>query len=396
MKIFHIADTHLGFSAYNKLDPDSGLNQREVDFYNVFKSFVDIALEQKPDLILHAGDFFDSVRPTNRAISFALEQLIRLSEAKIPIVLIAGNHETPRLRETGSVFRLFEHLENVYPVYKGKYECIVFPEHELKVHAIPHCMDAESLQKSLEMLVVDKDSRYNIAMLHAAIIGVSAFHWNEFNEQNVPSGYLKHEFDYIALGHYHEFVKVDENAYYSGSMERINFLETTHKVKGYVEMNFEDQSGAPQDNDFEIFYPEPIFHEIPTRSMIDLIPIDCSLIDKFEIGNEILKKIEVEKPLDKILRLKIRNLPIEVYRTLDFNKFRKLTSEALHFEFQYEVTKETGELQAPSIKFDLLGNEFMEFLTKEAIEGLDKDKLESLGLEYLTVSDRSREEEVEN
>ena len=75
MKIFHLADTHLGFSAYNKIDPDSGLNQREIDFYSVFQRFVDIALETKPDLILHSGDFFDSVRPTNRAISFVMDQL---------------------------------------------------------------------------------------------------------------------------------------------------------------------------------------------------------------------------------------------------------------------------------------------------------------------------------
>lgn len=393
MKIFHIADTHLGFSAYNKLDPDSGLNQREVDFYNAFEKFVDVAIEQKPDLILHAGDFFDSVRPTNRAISVAMEQLLRLSQAKIPIVLIAGNHETPRLRETGSVFRLFEHLDNVYPVYKGKYECVDFPKFELKVHAIPHCMKAESLQNSLELLVADKNTKYNIAMLHAAIIGVSVFRSNEFNEQDVPSGFLKPEFDYIALGHYHEFIKVDENAYYSGSTERINFLEATHKVKGFVEVNFEDQPDVDQEEDFEVFYPEPIFHELPTRPMIDLSVIDCSVIDRYEVGNEILKRIESEEPADKVLRLKVRNLPIEVYRTLDFNKFKKLTSEALQFEFRYEVTKDSEELQAPTVKFDLLGNEFKDFLANEAIEGLDKDKLESLGLEYLIVSD---EEEVGN
>ena len=110
MKIFHLADTHVGFSAYNKLDLDSGLNQREMDFYSVFKKFVDYAISAKPDLILHSGDFFDSVRPTNRAISFGMDQLLRLADAGIPIIIIAGNHSTPRLRETGSVFRLFEHL----------------------------------------------------------------------------------------------------------------------------------------------------------------------------------------------------------------------------------------------------------------------------------------------
>jgi DNA repair exonuclease SbcCD nuclease subunit len=374
------------------------LNQREVDFYNVFKKFIDTAIEQKPDLILHSGDFFDSVRPTNRAISFALEQLLRLSQAKIPIVLIAGNHETPRLRETGSVFRLFEHLDHVYPVYKGKYECLEFPELELKVHCVPHCMNPEVLQGSLEKLIPDPETKHNIAMLHAAIVGVTAFRSNEFNEQDVASGYLKPEFDYIALGHYHEFIKVDENAYYSGSMERVNFLEASHESKGFIELVFEDFSGGEEttDDDLEVFYPEPVFHELQTRPMLDLPPIDCSVMDKYEIGNEILKRIEDVVPDDKILRLKIKNLPIEVYKSLDFNQFRKLTSPALQFEIQYDVTRDDSEVAAPDVRFEVLGNEFKSFLTSEAIEGLDKDKLVSMGLDYLTKAgadiDKSSEE----
>ena len=389
MKIFHIADTHLGFSAYNKLDPDSGLNQREMDFYNAFERFVDIAVEKRPDLILHAGDLFDSVRPTNRAISSALDQLIRLSEAKIPIVLIAGNHETPRLRETGSVFRLFEHLEHVYPVYKSKYECIEFPEFDLKVHAVPHCMDANALQSSLEKLVPDREVMHNIAMLHAAIVGVSVFRSSEFNEQDVASGYLKPEFDYIALGHYHEFCKVDENAYYSGSIERVNFLEAAHKSKGFIELELElgnQHSGRAVVNDqdeHEIFYPEVTLHGLNTRPMVDLMPVDCSNIDKFQIGPEIIRRIEEVEPEEKILRLKILNLPMEVYKSLDFNQFRKLTAAALHFELQYDVTKDDQDTQVADIRFELLGNEFKSFISNQAIEGLDKEKLTSLGLDYL-------------
>ncbi|HDM25348.1 MAG TPA: exonuclease SbcCD subunit D, partial [Thermoplasmatales archaeon] len=66
LKIVHLADTHLGFSAYRKITKD-GLNQREVDVYNAFGRAVDKILEIKPDLIIHAGDLFDSVRPNNRA-----------------------------------------------------------------------------------------------------------------------------------------------------------------------------------------------------------------------------------------------------------------------------------------------------------------------------------------
>jgi len=383
MRIFHIADTNLGYSAYNKMDPSSGLNQRELDFYNTFERFVDIVLEEKPDLILHAGDFFDSVRPTNRAISFALDQLVRFSEAKIPVVLIAGNHETPRLRETGSVFRLFEHLDGVYPVFKSRYEAIEFPDLELKVHCVPHCMDPNLLQGSLEKLVPDSAAKFNIAMLHGAIVGVINYRSSEFNELEVPSGYLKPNFDYIALGHYHEFIKVDENAYYAGSTERVTFLEAMHKRKGFIEINFEDQNGNIQDGETEVFYPEPIFRELPTRAMVDIPPVDCSVIAQDKIGDEILNRINSIEPEGKIIRLKVQNLPKEVYKTLDFNQFRKLTQSTLHFEFQYCVTSDDQTVQVSNVQFDALGNEFKTFLTNEAIEDLDKDKLSSLGLDYL-------------
>jgi exonuclease SbcD len=92
-RIFHIADTHIGYSAYRKMDEATGLNQREVDTCNAFKQFVDYTLNDRPDAVLHAGDLFDSVRPTNRAISFVLSQILRLSDARIPFVVISGNHE---------------------------------------------------------------------------------------------------------------------------------------------------------------------------------------------------------------------------------------------------------------------------------------------------------------
>ena len=87
MKILHIADSHLGYSAYRRATPD-GINQREIDTYNSFKQFVDYTVTSEPDLILHAGDLFDSVRPNNRAITFAVNQILRISKSKIPFVVI--------------------------------------------------------------------------------------------------------------------------------------------------------------------------------------------------------------------------------------------------------------------------------------------------------------------
>ncbi|HRU11914.1 MAG TPA: DNA repair exonuclease, partial [Methanomassiliicoccales archaeon] len=96
MRIAHVADTHVGFTAYRRTDPETGMNQREVDVYRAFERLVDSLIAKRPDAVLHSGDLFDSVRPSNRALSVVLEQLLRLSREGIPIVLIAGNRSTPR------------------------------------------------------------------------------------------------------------------------------------------------------------------------------------------------------------------------------------------------------------------------------------------------------------
>ena len=100
MKCLHISDTHLGFSAYRRVS-DEGINQREKDCYDAFQKVIDYAIQTKPDFILHSGDLFDSVRPNNRAISVAITQILRLEAEKIPVIILSGNHEQPKLRETG-------------------------------------------------------------------------------------------------------------------------------------------------------------------------------------------------------------------------------------------------------------------------------------------------------
>ena len=59
--------------------------------------------------MLIAGDVFHQVRPTNTAILHAYLQFARLRAAlpQAEVVMIAGNHDTPRSSETGCILRLF-------------------------------------------------------------------------------------------------------------------------------------------------------------------------------------------------------------------------------------------------------------------------------------------------
>src|SRR3954462_13752971 len=108
MRLVHLADIHLGFRQYQRQTP-AGINQREADVAASMRRVIDKVIELKPDLVLIAGDVFHTVRPTNPAILHAFIQFSRLT-ASLPgtrVVMVAGNHDTPRSAETGSILKLF-------------------------------------------------------------------------------------------------------------------------------------------------------------------------------------------------------------------------------------------------------------------------------------------------
>ena len=365
MRIVHVSDTHLGYSAYRKVDEETGLNQREMDVYAAFERFVDEVLEIGPDVVLHSGDLFDSVRPANRALSFALDQLIRITDEGIPVVVIAGNHSTPRLRETGSVMKLFNHIPGIHPVYGGVLERIRIGD--LTVHALPHT-EGENLHEQLEALKPGEEGSYHVAMLHGGVVGLGVFKMDEFNEALVNSSYLREDFDYIALGHYHEFSEVTGNACYSGSTERFSFSEAGQR-KGFLEVDIE--SG------------KRIFHDLPARPMLDIGPIDAGQMDHVELQTMMVDLLEKEDLEDKIVRLIVRNIPSSAYRAIDFHQIEALASDAMHFERKFEMRQEGISVQWTSSSIDSLEHEFVTFLNRYPVENVDKDRLQAAGLDYL-------------
>ena len=216
MKIVHFSDTHLGYHKYQKLDSRTGLNQREQDVYDAFEFVISTILRIQPDLVLHAGDLFDSFHPSNRTLSFCLEQLGRLTAEVegsvklstnrwlkgIPIVIISGNHSWPKQQIKGSVFSVLSQFPGVHAVYNETYQLLRF--HGISIHAIPHCASQEKLEEELSKVTPDPNADYNVAILHASIPHIATNFYIEPSQISVnPDKLLELEMDYIALGHSH-------------------------------------------------------------------------------------------------------------------------------------------------------------------------------------------------
>src|ERR1019366_8979937 len=132
-----LADPHLGFRQYHRLTA-RGHNQREADVALAFTRAVDGVIAEHPDAVVVAGDVFHAVRPTNSAILHAVREFGRLQRALpgVPVVVIAGNHDTPRSTDTTSIFGLLHEI-GVH-VAADAARRFPFPDLDLSLLAVPH------------------------------------------------------------------------------------------------------------------------------------------------------------------------------------------------------------------------------------------------------------------
>ena len=380
MKIVHIADTHLGYSAYRKIS-ENGFNQREEDVILSFLDAVDKIISLKPDVVLHCGDLFDSVRPTNRIVRIGIEQLLRIYNAKIPLVLISGNHETPKQLYKGSIYSIFEALPldkklfNI--VYKDRYETFMFDD--LTVHAIPQCASDEIFKEELKKIKLNPDTK-NVLMLHAGVTGMKEFSHGESNELLVDYDWLnRSKFDYVALGHYHGCVNVARNAWFSGSNERMSFNEVG-QAKGFLEVDLEKEAKTN-------------LIQVRTRPMIDMPPIDAAGKDSVVLLEEIIDLIEKENPSGKIIRMTAKNIPQHVMNALDTKRIRETAKDAVHFEPKYEKLNEEGKLEEVKISSGGIREEFRSFL--DASSGMEEKDCENFFQLWAQEYDKIAKEEEE-
>lgn len=95
MKLLHVSDWHLGRVLYNV--------SRTHDHDRVLAEIIALARAEAPDLVVHTGDLFESVRPAYDDMDRAITALRELGSLA-PVVVLAGNHDSPAL------FRLFADL----------------------------------------------------------------------------------------------------------------------------------------------------------------------------------------------------------------------------------------------------------------------------------------------
>ena len=101
-RLLHMADVHLG-ARHHDLG-QAAAEQRERQF-DAFQRALDLALEERVDVVLVAGDLFDNNQQPRRSVERAAAELGRIAAAGGRVVLIPGTHD---VYDHGSLYRVHD------------------------------------------------------------------------------------------------------------------------------------------------------------------------------------------------------------------------------------------------------------------------------------------------
>ena len=376
MKIVHLADLHLGYRSYNKLD-ENGFNLRELDVIEAFRESLRLINDIKPDLIIIAGDVFHKPRPSNLTLFQTIHRFhVFRNHCKAPIVIVSGNHESVKSLESGNVLSILEKtIENLF-VIDGTIKELEFKELQTLFVGVPYNALPELKNKNL---IPDKNYKYNVLSMHCSYDSVKCPELSKHStEELVDSDKINgSEWDYVALGHYHKHTELEKNIYYSGAIERTssNVWQEAKDPKGFIEYNLETK--------------EIKFHKLQTpRQVYDIKRIDADTLTAEEINLKIDEEVAKIKDFENsIVRITLENIDPLAIRNLDYKKIREYRKKAVHFMINFikkdvDLTfdKEGNPVEKRKNLHESLDEELKIF---ELAQGLSQEKFNSLAKKYL-------------
>lgn len=271
-KILHTADWHLG----KRLEDFSRIEEQR----EVLNEICEIANRENPDVIVVAGDLFDTYNPSTEAIELFYKTLKTLAlDGKRPVIAIAGNHDSPDrieapdplARECGIIFAGYPHsiiplfeLDSGLKVIRSEagYLELKLPDKDFPLRVLNTPYANEFRLKSFlgvedneeELRNVLEENWGNLANKYCDKKGVNILISHLFmvrkgdplpaepedekpilhvgGAQAIYTYNIPEQIQYTALGHLHRKRKVDDSpspVYYSGSPLSYSFAEANQQ-----------------------------------------------------------------------------------------------------------------------------------------------------------------------
>jgi exonuclease SbcD len=402
MKLLHFSDAHIDMANYGRHDPQTGLPLRVLDFLKSLDTIVDTAISEKADLVIFSGDAYKDRSP---APTFQREwgrRIMRLSQAKIPTLLLIGNHDVSPSIGRAHALQEFKTLQVPFvkvldqPCFLRSTDLWDLPTQVIAMPwitrsglmAVTGETDSTEAFSRIEANVddlikswVEEDADPSLPIIfiaHASIEGAKfgGERLVMLGNDLVLSGSLvkNQKFSYVAMGHIHKPQDVNEGnqppVIYPGSIERVDFGEAKEDrffVIAHIEKG--------KDTRVEWRQLEGVRKFIDRRTTLS----------ENENVNEALKAAlpSPQEMSDAIVRL-IVDYPREWDTLIDETALRKYTEGAFEFHFvkrpQIESRVRIPEGQAVSSlsPLDLLEQYF------DSAKVKDVDELKRLAREILS------------
>jgi exonuclease SbcD len=235
MKFLHLSDLHIG----KRVNEYSMLEDQEY----ILNQILDIIDKQKPDGVIIAGDVYDKTVPSAEAVALFDDFLVNLSERKLYVFVISGNHDSPERIAFGG--RLME-ASRIYmsPVYDGEVKPVTLEDEygKINIWMLPFVKPVhirrfnedieittytDALRVAIDNLNINTNER-NLMITHQFVTGANRTESEEISvggSDNVDVSVFE-IFDYTALGHIHRPQNCkSERVRYSGTPLKYSFSE---------------------------------------------------------------------------------------------------------------------------------------------------------------------------
>jgi exonuclease SbcD len=258
MKLLHTSDWHLGRALYGR--------RRNEEFSQFLDWMIDIITSQTVDVLLIAGDIFDTTTPSNWAQNLYYQFLTRIQHTGCRhVVITAGNHDSASFLEApaGILKTMNIHVIGSIDDNIGK-EIITIRgtdgTPQLIICAVPYLRErdirfaspGETMDEKSTKLIQGIQNHYDevvnhavqlktahqelipiIALGHLFAAGGQSVKGDGVRElyvgslAHVPAAIFPEEIDYLALGHLHSSQRVagDDSRRYCGSPLPMSFAE---------------------------------------------------------------------------------------------------------------------------------------------------------------------------
>ena len=288
-RFIHTSDIHLDTSFSGSGFPSRLGDRKREAIRGTFRRIMDDARQQDVDLVLIAGDLFESERVTPDTVEFIRKQFEGLGS--IRVFIAPGNHD-PFI--PGSPYREESWPDNVYIFSEEAFHSVEIPQLGIRVTGFgferPHLED-----RFFQKLPVLSKDLFNIVLSHGS------------NTGRIPAGKSRHgpftigeiagkNIQYCALGHYHQQQQLpnpvdDTPAWYSGIPEGRGWDETG--PCGYLFGEFTDGNLAVE-------------NRTCNQYALNILAVDCdSFSTREQILDTVLNRHEDVFDSNTILRVRL-------------------------------------------------------------------------------------------